>query len=371
MTLSPPEQARSDIMSSGLSKTTIANALALLGRAHGYNGHITLTWESIFDLWGLTSRGSTQRYLGRIAQAGIIHYTTNQWLYITFQAWPPSEISAQSLPYQRVESTKMRVGSTGSYSEENPKESVESTKMRVGSTESARGLYLKSAHIELNERMNDLLLNPEEIDQSFAVLTDPEIRMSRAKSEELASRFPFADIRAFCCNFMADGWKPGKDAGLISSWLESSEVVPPQLHNELWARHRTPAEIAEAERAEMEAVEENRRWEELNATRVAQPQAQPAPSVAQPQAAEELWQIALDELALSMSAPTFETWVRDTSVMGYQDGEFVIGVPHAYARDWLKQRLRPQIKRILGRLCQRSVEVTFAVRPRPGQEQPV
>ena len=81
--------------------------------------------------------------------------------------------------------------------------------------------------------------------------------------------------------------------------------------------------------------------------------------------AGEVWQMALNELALSMPAPTFETWVRDTSVMGYEDGEFVIGVPHAYARDWLQNRLRPQIKRILGRLLQRSVEVTFRVRPRP------
>ena len=79
----------------------------------------------------------------------------------------------------------------------------------------------------------------------------------------------------------------------------------------------------------------------------------------------DVWQMALNDLALSMPAPTYETWVRDTSVMGYEDGEFVIGVPHAYARDWLQNRLRPQIKRILSRLLQRSVEVTFRVRPRP------
>ena len=81
--------------------------------------------------------------------------------------------------------------------------------------------------------------------------------------------------------------------------------------------------------------------------------------------ATDVWQMALNDLALSMPAPTYETWVRDTSVLGYEDGEFVIGVPHAYARDWLQNRLRPQIKRILSRLLQRSTEVTFRVRPRP------
>ncbi len=90
-------------------------------------------------------------------------------------------------------------------------------------------------------------------------------------------------------------------------------------------------------------------------TERAEPQRRPA----------DVWQMALNDLALSMPAPTYETWVRDTSVLGYEDGEFVIGVPHAYARDWLQNRLRPQIKRILSRLLQRSTEVTFRVRPRP------
>lgn len=94
---------------------------------------------------------------------------------------------------------------------------------------------------------------------------------------------------------------------------------------------------------------------ERRSTQWTEPQRRPA----------DVWQMALTDLALSMPAPTYETWVRDTSVMGYEDGEFVIGVPHAYARDWLQNRLRPQIKRILSKLLQRSTEVTFRVRPRP------
>ncbi|MFZ1756696.1 MAG: hypothetical protein WAU10_23290, partial [Caldilineaceae bacterium] len=58
----------------------------------------------------------------------------------------------------------------------------------------------------------------------------------------------------------------------------------------------------------------------------------------------------------------------DTSALDYADGKFVVGVPNAYARDWLGNRLAPQIRRILARLIQRSVEVVFAVRPRAGKE---
>ena len=75
-----------------------------------------------------------------------------------------------------------------------------------------------------------------------------------------------------------------------------------------------------------------------------------------------IWLMALSELASSLPTSTFEMWVKDTSALDYTDGEFVIGVPTVYARDWLKNRLRPQIKRILGRLAGRAIDVTFQVR---------
>jgi len=91
----------------------------------------------------------------------------------------------------------------------------------------------------------------------------------------------------------------------------------------------------------------------------------------QPQAADDaldpkdIWQKTLHELALQMPATTFETWVRDTSIIGYAEGEFVVGAPHAWARDWLQNRLRKKIKDILNQLTGRSVQVFFEVRPQP------
>ncbi len=83
---------------------------------------------------------------------------------------------------------------------------------------------------------------------------------------------------------------------------------------------------------------------------------------------EEIWQKTLHELALQMPATTFETWVRDTSIIGYADGEFIVGAPHAYARDWLQGRLRNKIKGILNQLTRRSVQVIFQVRPHPQKQ---
>ncbi len=80
---------------------------------------------------------------------------------------------------------------------------------------------------------------------------------------------------------------------------------------------------------------------------------------------EEIWQKTLHELALQMPATTFETWVRDTSIIGYKEGEFTVGAPHAWARDWLQSRLRNKIKSILNQLTGRSVQAFFEVRPQP------
>lgn len=83
-----------------------------------------------------------------------------------------------------------------------------------------------------------------------------------------------------------------------------------------------------------------------------------------------IWQAALNELALQMQPAIYDTWVRDTWVMGYEDGEFFIGIPNAYARDWLENRLRGKIKRTLTHLVGRSVQVTFRVMARPVQDAP-
>jgi len=77
----------------------------------------------------------------------------------------------------------------------------------------------------------------------------------------------------------------------------------------------------------------------------------------------EIWEIARSQLRLQMTKSTYETWVRDTVCLAYEDGAFVIGVPNAYAKDWLSLRLRPLIKRTLVSIIGHAVEITFVVQP--------
>ncbi len=77
--------------------------------------------------------------------------------------------------------------------------------------------------------------------------------------------------------------------------------------------------------------------------------------------ADQIWQAALGELQLQMTKATFDTWVKPTSVLSYEDGAFVIAVPNAYAQDWLQNRLLSTVKRILTGIVGHSVEVKFTV----------
>jgi chromosomal replication initiator protein len=77
--------------------------------------------------------------------------------------------------------------------------------------------------------------------------------------------------------------------------------------------------------------------------------------------AERLWQATLGQLQMEMPRASYDTWVRDAELLTYEDGEFVIGVQNAYARDWLDDRLRSTVKRILTGFLGRSTEVRFVV----------
>ena len=80
--------------------------------------------------------------------------------------------------------------------------------------------------------------------------------------------------------------------------------------------------------------------------------------------ADQAWQAALGELQLQLTKPTFDTWVKSTYVISWEDGTFVIGVHNGYAKDWLENRLLTTIKRTLTGIVGRSVDISFVVRPR-------
>ena len=76
---------------------------------------------------------------------------------------------------------------------------------------------------------------------------------------------------------------------------------------------------------------------------------------------EQAWQSVLGQLQMEMPRASFDTWVRDTWPLSYQDGTLTIGVRNAYARDWLESRLSSTVSRLLVGIMNASVTVNFIV----------
>ena len=81
---------------------------------------------------------------------------------------------------------------------------------------------------------------------------------------------------------------------------------------------------------------------------------------------EQVWQAALGQLQLEVPKSAYDTWMRDTALLTHEDGEYVVGVNNAYAKDWLENRLCSTVKRTLSGIVGRSVEVRFVVWPAGG-----
>ncbi|MEN6409632.1 MAG: chromosomal replication initiator protein DnaA [Anaerolineaceae bacterium] len=79
--------------------------------------------------------------------------------------------------------------------------------------------------------------------------------------------------------------------------------------------------------------------------------------------AEQAWQATLGQLQMDMNKANFDTWVRNAEFVSYDEdqGSFIIGVPNAYARDWLEGRLATTVSRILTGIMDRPESVSFVV----------
>lgn len=76
---------------------------------------------------------------------------------------------------------------------------------------------------------------------------------------------------------------------------------------------------------------------------------------------QRAWQTVLGQLQMEMPRASYDTWVRDTKPISYEDGCLTIGTRNAYARDWLESRLASTVSRLLIGIMNRTVTVDFTV----------
>lgn len=82
--------------------------------------------------------------------------------------------------------------------------------------------------------------------------------------------------------------------------------------------------------------------------------------------ARRLWETALGRLQLQVTRPNYDTWLKDTVGLRFDESHFIVGAPSDFATEWLNTRLRPLISNVLTALAGQALDIGFEVLGAPG-----
>lgn len=88
---------------------------------------------------------------------------------------------------------------------------------------------------------------------------------------------------------------------------------------------------------------------------------QTQPSIIQISGPEEAWEMVIGQLQMELSRPIYETWVQPLKPLGYREGVFTLGAVNSYAREWVENRLKSRIVRLLEGLWNEPVTLQVVV----------
>ena len=81
----------------------------------------------------------------------------------------------------------------------------------------------------------------------------------------------------------------------------------------------------------------------------------------------DLWQKALSEIEKQISKPSFETWIKPTKPVSFDNLTMVIEVPNEFAKEWLENRYYDLIKDSVEEVTNKEVNLAF-VSPNSGKQ---
>ena len=76
---------------------------------------------------------------------------------------------------------------------------------------------------------------------------------------------------------------------------------------------------------------------------------------------EQIWTAVQEELRYQLAKPSYETWVKNTSLQSLDGNTFRIAVPSKLAKDWLEDRFASLIQETLQAVTGTEAEVDFVV----------
>ena len=82
---------------------------------------------------------------------------------------------------------------------------------------------------------------------------------------------------------------------------------------------------------------------------------------------QELWQVILGEIELSISRANFITWFKNTNIILKKDGKITIAVPNGFTKEWLENKYNKIILQAFRNAIGDIKEVSYAIAS-PGQQ---
>lgn len=87
---------------------------------------------------------------------------------------------------------------------------------------------------------------------------------------------------------------------------------------------------------------------------------------------EQVWQAVLGELELTLSKANFTTWFKHTFIVDSSEGEFIIGVPNGFTREWLQGKYNKNIARALQNVTNSRIKkITYKLTNKKPENKPI
>jgi chromosomal replication initiator protein len=76
---------------------------------------------------------------------------------------------------------------------------------------------------------------------------------------------------------------------------------------------------------------------------------------------QAVWEAALGELQIQVNKSNYDTWLKRTTALSYENSEFVIAVPSTFVAEYLDRNQRSLVEKVLTGVLHQDVEVRFKV----------
>ncbi len=77
---------------------------------------------------------------------------------------------------------------------------------------------------------------------------------------------------------------------------------------------------------------------------------------------EELWTLALNQMEIQLTRPSFATWLKNSRLVDKKDGTFVVALPNHFAKEWVENKYQKNILGVVRNFDSSARKIEFVVR---------